>query len=145
MTEGNERRVMDTGMKDDVNETVEGQDKSRKKGIREDKNENKDVNGMICSGKGKEEVQKRIDQRWDDELTIVEMRFGNGTVDGVNVKELTEGNKKVVKTETFVADVVEIECIDVEEEVGKSAEADECGEEGSFMDTVVDGKIGRTV
>lgn len=73
------------------------------------------------------------------------MRFGNGNVDGAKVKEQKGGNRKVVKTDNVVEDVVEMEYMELKKEVGPSAKVDQYGKEWSGMDTVVDKTIGRMV
>lgn len=69
--------------KDDVNKSVQGKDKSAKnEGLCADEDGKIDMKGMFWTVKGTEEVEEEWEGRRDDEVTVVEVRSGNGTVEG---------------------------------------------------------------
>lgn len=67
------------------------------------------MKGMFECVKGREEVEEACEERCDGEVTIVEVRMGNGTVEGGKVEEQTGGKVQILKTESVVKDVVEVE------------------------------------
>lgn len=93
---------MDQGGKEELKETLDGNDKSSKNGSCVEAEDKTDVNDKMCCGKGKEEVQNQIEERRYGEVTIVKVGFRNGTMEVVKMKEPTGGKKKVVKTANVV-------------------------------------------
>lgn len=116
-----------------------------KKGLCADTDGKKDVEIMLRCAKWKEEVEKGSKESSDDEVTIDKLPIGNEKLGGGNVKYPNVGSGTVVKTENVLEDVVDIECMDVENMVSKSAKTNDCGEERSSTGTVVEKKIGEMV
>lgn len=68
LTEENVSRTTDREGKGDLKEVVEENDNRSKKSLHADTDRMKYVDGMFGFVKGKEEVEKVCDDRWDEEV-----------------------------------------------------------------------------
>lgn len=110
--EGGLGRATDRIAIHDVKEAVEGKrDSSKKAGTCADADMKMDVNGGIESVQVADEVEEVCDGRWDDEVTIVQVRCGDKTKEGENEKESSGGKGKHVKMENIDKEIVDIGCM----------------------------------